>query len=265
VVPPGVDLDTFRPGGPGGRRAARRALGIDLDADLVLFVGRIQPLKAPDVLVRAVAELLARSPHRRGRLQVAVLGGPSGTGLDRPDELAKLVADLGLDDVVQFHPPAPRARLSQWYRAADLVAVPSYSESFGLVAVEAQACGTPVLAARVGGLPTAVADGESGLLVDGHDAHTWAVSLDRLLSDRPTLDRMGRKAVERAGRFSWEATVLALQEVYARAVSDHRRDVGGAVGMAVEPLTDAFRPGRSTPDDARPAVEVDLTTLAVPS
>ncbi len=263
VVPPGVDLDIFRPGGPEGRRAARRALGLDPEVDLVLFVGRIQPLKAPDVLVRAVAELLAADPQRCRRLQVAVLGGPSGTGLERPEQLQQLVGSLGLDDVVQFHPPVARARLAQWYRAADLVAVPSYSESFGLVAVEAQACGTPVLAARVGGLPTAVADGISGVLVDGHDAHTWAASLRRMLDDRRARDRMGRAAVEQAGRFSWGATVEALQEVYVRAVADHRRDVGGAVGMAVEPLPGRFVPRPATAGD--PDDVVDLTALAVPS
>lgn len=232
VVAPGVDLATFGPGGPDGRRAARLALGVPADAHLVLFVGRIQPLKAPDVLVRAVADLLARHPHRRARLQVAVLGGPSGTGLERPEELQKLVADLGLDGVVSFHPPVDRRRLAQWYRAADVVAVPSYSESFGLVAVEAQACGTPVLAARVGGLPTAVADGVSGLLVDDHDPRTWAGGLHRLLADPARLREMRRAAVVQAGRFSWQATVDALEEVYRRALADHRREVSAVPSPA---------------------------------
>lgn len=223
VVPPGVDLDVFTPGGPEGRVAARRRLGLDRDAQLLLFVGRIQPLKAPDVLVRATAELLAADPGRRGRLSVAVLGGPSGTGLERPEELQTLVNALGLSDVVRFHPPASRAVLADWYRAADLVAVPSYNESFGLVAVEAQACGTPVVAAGVGGLRTAVRDGVSGLLVDGHDPRDWAHALRGLL-DTPTRRRaMQQAAVRHAARFSWDATVEATLDVYRGALRDFSR------------------------------------------
>ncbi len=234
VVPPGVDLDVFTPGGPQGQLAARHRLGLPAGeegsgVDLVLFVGRIQALKAPDVLVRAVASLLARHPQRRSRLRLAVLGGPSGSGLDHPGELHELARGLGLDDVVEFHPPASRSRLADWYRAADVVAVPSYSESFGLVAAEAQACGTPVLAARVGGLPTAVADGVSGVLVDGHDPVRWAEELEALLADLPLRDRLSRAAVVQAGRFSWEHTVEALQQVYLSAVHDHRRDVAMVV------------------------------------
>ncbi len=225
VVPPGVDLDTFTPGGSDGRRSARRALGVDDEADLVLFVGRIQPLKGPDVLIRAVAELLARDPGRRAGLRVAVLGGASGTGLEHPEQIQNLVSDLGLDDVVAFHPPAARERLAQWYRAADVVAVPSFSESFGLVAVEAQACGVPVLAARVGGLPTVVDHGVSGLLVEDHEPATWAGELRRLLADPDGRRRMSRAAISQAARFAWQNTVEALEEVYLGAVADHRRDV----------------------------------------
>ena len=224
VVPPGVDLDVFTPGGPDGRAAARRRLGIETDADLLLFVGRIQPLKAPDVLVRAAGHLRAERARRSvvRPLRVAVVGGPSGSGLDRPEELGRLVADLGLGDVVTFHPPAPRERLADWYRAADLVTVPSYNESFGLVAVEAQACGAPVVAAAVGGLRTAVSDGVSGLLVDGHDPRDWARVLDGLLADRARRDRMSAAAVLHAGRFSWEATVDRTLEAYAESVERHR-------------------------------------------
>ena len=233
VVPPGVDLDTFSPGGPDGQAAARRRLGLPPPGpdgvDLVLFVGRIQPLKAPDVLIRAVAELLARHPQRRSRLRLAVIGGASGSGLDHPEELHQLVKGLGLDDVATFHPPVTRDLLADWYRAADLVAVPSYSESFGLVAVEAQACGTPVLAARVGGLQTAVDDGVSGVLVDGHDPARWARELHSLLADPARRQLLSRAAVQHADRFSWEHTVDSLQEVYRSAVRDHRREVGAAL------------------------------------
>jgi len=217
VVPPGVDLDVFGPDGPDGRRIARRRLGIDPDAEMLLFVGRIQPLKGPDVLVRAVARMLAERPGRRGRLVVGILGGPSGSGLDRPEELRGLVSSLGLDDVVRLHPPVPRSSLVDWYRAADLVAVPSHSESFGLVALEAQACGTPVLAARVGGLMTAVRDGVTGVLLDGHHPETWAGAMTGLLDSPQRLAGMKVAAVRHAWGFSWDATVEATLAVYAAA------------------------------------------------
>ena len=140
---------------------------------MLLFVGRIQPLKAPDLLVRATAELLREQPWRRSRLRVVVLGGPSGSGTAHPDSLADLVRSLGLQDVVRTPRRCRRAELADHYRAADVVAVPSYNESFGLVALEAQACATPVVAAAVGGLRTAVRDDAAGdgtgLLVPDHD------------------------------------------------------------------------------------------------
>jgi D-inositol-3-phosphate glycosyltransferase len=235
VVPPGVDLSTFSAGGKGSRRSARRRLGLPPDAQLLLFVGRIQPLKAPDVLVTAAAELLARNPARRSRLRVAVLGGPSGSGLDRPEELQRLAAQVGIADLVRFHPPVSRSVLADWYRAADLVAVPSYNESFGLVALEAQACATPVVAARVGGLQTAVAHGVSGLLVDGHEPGRWAQAIEALLDDEPRRHRMRSAAVAQARQFSWDVTVGATLEVYAGALADHRRRRIGALASAPGP------------------------------
>lgn len=232
VVPPGVDLSTFSPGGRGARRLARRRLGLPPDVQLLLFVGRIQPLKAPDVLLAAAARLLADDPGRRRRLRVAVLGGPSGSGLDRPEELQQLAAGLGIADLVCFHPPVSRPVLADWYRAADLVAVPSYNESFGLVATEAQACGTPVVAARVGGLRTAVDHGVSGVLVDGHGAAQWAAALGGLLDDEPRRRRMRAGAVAQARQFSWDATVEATLDVYSGALADHRRERLGALAIA---------------------------------
>ena len=135
------------------------------------------------MLLRAVAALLEREPGRRSRIVVPIVGGPSGTGLEKPQALADLAAELGLTDVVRFVPPVSQAELARWYAAATLVAVPSYNESFGLVAVEAQATGTPVVAAAVGGLTTAVRDGHSGLLVPGHDTDDWADALRRVLGD----------------------------------------------------------------------------------
>ncbi|GAB7193370.1 D-inositol-3-phosphate glycosyltransferase [Kineococcus sp. NUM-3379] len=224
VVPPGVDLATFSPGaGPDPRAAARARLGVPADAELLLFVGRIQPLKAPDVLVRAAAHLLARRPQRRGRLLVAVLGGLSGTGRNRPHALADLAREAGLGDVLRVQPPVARAELAEWYRAADLVAVPSYSESFGLVALEAQACGTPVVAASVGGLRTAVADGVSGVLVGSHDPAEWAVCLEALLEDPARRARLATGAVRHAAGFGWRATAEATAEVYREVVRGRRR------------------------------------------
>src|SRR4051812_2965099 len=177
VVEPGVDLDRFR---PGSRAQARHRFGFPLDAHVVAFVGRIQPLKAPDVMLRAAAELRERDPEAGNPLVVAVGGGPRCSGLERPAALIELAADLGISDAVRFLPPQAGDDLADLYRAADLVAVPSHNESFGLVALEAQACGTPVVAAAVGGLVTAVRDGISGVLVDTHDPVDWARVVDGL-------------------------------------------------------------------------------------
>jgi D-inositol-3-phosphate glycosyltransferase len=196
VVNPGVDLQTFS---PGDRQSARSALGVPQDRLLVLFVGRIQPLKAPDLLIRAVARIVQENPFLRDRLLAVICGGTSG---DQTENLPELAAGLGIADLVRFEPPTGQAKLADWYRAADVLAVPSRSESFGLVAVEAQACGTPVLAAAVGGLHTAVADGISGRLVDGHDPAVWAQHLADLLLSPADRNQFGAGAVKHAQNFS---------------------------------------------------------------
>jgi len=217
VVHPGVDLGFFT---PGDQLAARAALGLPEAGRIVAFVGRIQPLKAPDVLLRAAALL----SEATGPVRVLIAGGPSGRGLGA-GSLRELAAQLGIADRVDFLPPQSRERLVDVYRAADLVAVPSYSESFGLVAVEAQACGTPVVAAAVGGLPVAVADGRSGTLVAGHDPEDWAAALSELLAADP--GPLRRAAIAHARGFSWDNTVDALLASYRRALADygsaHRR------------------------------------------
>ncbi|MGC9670142.1 D-inositol-3-phosphate glycosyltransferase [Planosporangium sp. 12N6] len=226
VVEPGVDLDRFCPPPAGGaeaaRLAARRRFDLPPDAYVVAFVGRIQPLKAPDVLLRAVAELRARDPETARKLVVAVCGGPSGTGLQRPEALIELAADLGISDSVRFLPPQPGDALAELYRAADLVAVPSFNESFGLVALEAQACGTPVVAAAVGGLVTAVRDGVSGVLVDGHDPADWATVIGGLLRAPGERDRLAGGAAAHARNFSWNRTACGLLAVYREALGEHR-------------------------------------------
>ncbi|ABD09842.1 D-inositol-3-phosphate glycosyltransferase [Frankia sp. CcI156] len=216
VVAPGVDLEVFR---PGDMAQSRARVGVDPADDLLLFVGRIQPLKAPDLLLRAAAELLRRDPARRSRLTVAVVGGPSGSGLEQPDALVKLAAYLGISDRVRFQPPAPQQELVHWYRAATAVVVPSHSESFGLVALEAQACGTPVVAAAVGGLRTAVADGVSGLLVSGRTPAVYADALDRLLRQPRWRARLSAGAVAWAGGFGWSATAHGVLRSYRHALS----------------------------------------------
>jgi D-inositol-3-phosphate glycosyltransferase len=214
VVPPGVDLVRFA---PGSRAAARRAVGIAADAVVLLFVGRIQPLKAPDVLLHAAARLLADDPGLRDRLLVHVVGAPSGSGLDAPEQLQKLAGDLGIADVVRFSPPQPPEVLADHYRAADVTVVPSHNESFGLVALEAQACGTPVVAAAVGGLRTAVRDGVSGVLVDGHDPADYAAAVREVLARRELLSAGARR---HAAQFSWERTADSLVVAYATAAED---------------------------------------------
>lgn len=216
VVHPGVDLATFS---PGDRAAARAELGLRPDAHVLLFVGRIQPLKAPDVLLRAVARMVQEDPSRRRDLVVAVCGGPSGSGREQPTALADLAAALGICAIVRFEPPTDRARLAQWYRAADATVVPSYSESFGLVAIESQACGTPVVAASVGGLRTAVADGRSGLLVATHDPADWARALERMSTRERALLASGARG--HAEGFSWDATAQGLIDSYSRAIGEH--------------------------------------------
>jgi D-inositol-3-phosphate glycosyltransferase len=152
-------------------------------------------------------------------LVVAICGGPSGSGLERPDALVTLVEQLGVSDVVKFVPPTSRAELVEWFQAASVCVVPSYSESFGLVAIEAQACGTPVIAARVGGLPTAVRDGISGVLVDGHEAATWADSIIDVVTNEQLRAKLSAGAIDHASHFGWEDTTDKLIAVYNEAVT----------------------------------------------
>ncbi|MEO9238132.1 MAG: D-inositol-3-phosphate glycosyltransferase, partial [Jatrophihabitantaceae bacterium] len=228
VIPPGVDLQTFRPADP---LAARARLSVAADALVLLFVGRLQPLKAPDVLIRAAAELVATDADYARRLQVIVVGAPSGTGLTDPQALVTLAAELGIADRVRFEPPADRATLADFYAAADLTVVPSHNESFGLVALESQACATPVVAAAVGGLPTAVADGRTGRLVSGHRSADWANALSGLLADPGQRARLAVAARAHAEQFSWRHTADGLLVAYRDAIAEF--DALAATGSGV--------------------------------
>jgi D-inositol-3-phosphate glycosyltransferase len=223
VVSPGVDLYTFTPGE--SRGVARAHIGQPADALVVSFVGRIQPHKGPEVLIRATSELVKHTPLLRHRLIVNIVGGASGANTEEVDRLKELTTWLAIDDVVRFTPPVPREELPQWYRAADLVIVPSYSESFGLVALEAQACGTPVVATAVGGLRTAVADGISGVLVDGHDPKAWSSVISRLLQEPQRRVLLSMGAVEHASHFGWDVTARGTLDIYDLVISDLRKSL----------------------------------------
>ena len=224
VVHPGVDLSTFNDIGKAG---ARKRLGLPADGPLITFVGRIQPLKAPDVMLRAVAVLLERRPELRSSLTVAVVGGPSGSGLERPDSLVRLAEELGIDRQVRFVPPVAQDELVDWYAASTLVCVPSYNESFGLVAIEAQATGTPVVAAAVGGLTTAVRNDYSGLLVDDHEPASYAAAFERVLLEPGLRDRLAAGAEQQAQQFGWDRTADMMLGVYAEAQHKMRADLTG--------------------------------------
>jgi D-inositol-3-phosphate glycosyltransferase len=227
TVSPGADLSVFHPGGPQAALAARRRLGVAPDAALLLFVGRVQPLKGPDVALEATARLLADEPGLRETLQVVFVGGPSGRS-ERADpyRMRELAARLGISDVVRFEPPCPQEELAQWYRAATVMLAPSHSESFGLVALEAQACGTPVVAASVGGLRTVVRDGDSGVLVDGHDPADWARAIRPLLLAPGRLRALSAGARRHASAFGWSATVDQLARVYTGVMDEVTARVG---------------------------------------
>jgi D-inositol-3-phosphate glycosyltransferase len=217
VVAPGVDLQTFSPGI--GKSAARVKLNIAPDAIMLTFVGRIQPHKGPDVLLRAAAEMVSHSPYLRAKLAVVIMGGASGSGLNELEKLKTLAKFLKIEDVTHFVDPASRENLPDWYRASDLVCVPSYSESFGLVALEAQACGTPVVATAIGGLRTAVSDGISGSLVDGHDPKAWSAVISRLIAEPQRRLLLSMGAVEHASHFGWENTARKTLDVYDWALT----------------------------------------------
>lgn len=206
--PPGISHQVFHPGDQG---AARARLGLG-DNPLIVFVGRIQPLKGVDIALEAIARARTWIPD----LCLLVVGGPSGIeGHAEANRLRRRAAQVDLEGAVRFLPAQPHDQLADFYRAADAVICPSRSESFGLVAVEAQACATPVIAANVGGLAFGVVHEESGLLIDGWDADDYAEAIRRLLSERGLARLLSEGARERARIFTWQAATDRLFELYA--------------------------------------------------
>ncbi len=208
IVPPGVDHEIFHPVTRIQRAAERRSLGLG-SGPALLFAGRIQPLKGVDLAVEALAEL-----HDPGAT-LLVVGGPSGPDGDAElDRLHELVTKLELDGQVRFVPPQSHAALARYYRAVDVTLVPSHSESFGLVALEAAACGTPVVAAAVGGLCSLVDDGATGFLVDSRDPVDYAAPIARLLSDPGLAVEIAARAEAAARRDAWSMTAARLRRLY---------------------------------------------------
>jgi D-inositol-3-phosphate glycosyltransferase len=213
IVPPGVDHAFF---GPGHRPQARRALGLPLDGRLLLFVGRIQPLKRADVAIEALAELRDGTDADGGEpYRLVVVGGPSGPHGEKSLRRLEDVADArGVREFVHFIEPQPHELLSSYYRAADVCLVPSRSESFGLVALEAAACGTPVVASAVGGLTTLVDHGHTGFLVEEPDPHAFAAAVRRVFAAPLQPERLSTASVLRARLYTWRAAAATLVELH---------------------------------------------------
>jgi D-inositol-3-phosphate glycosyltransferase len=209
IVPPGVIHAFFSPGDRAGARVAVPQIG-PADGPVLLFVGRIQPLKGLDVAVRALAELDDPTAV------LVVVGGASGVdGRREVERVEKLAAALGVSDRVRFSAPQPHHMLSTFYRAADVVLVPSRSESFGLVAREAAACGTPVVAAAVGGLRTLVDHGRTGFLVEGRDPTVYAAYAEQILTNPPLAATLSAQAAQRARTYTWSTAAGRLRRIYS--------------------------------------------------
>jgi len=213
LVPPGVDHAFFSPGDPAGARVALARLDLG-SGPVLLFVGRIQPLKGLDVAVRALAAL------GRPDARLVVVGGASGAGGSAEvDRIDKLVAELGVGDQLRMVEPVPHHLLSTYYRAADVVLVPSRSESFGLVALEAAACGTPVVASAVGGLRTLVEHGRTGFLVEGRDPDVFASYAEQILGSPSMAAGLSRHTAQRARDYTWSTAAGRLRRVYGDLTS----------------------------------------------
>jgi D-inositol-3-phosphate glycosyltransferase len=210
VVPGGVDLDRFR---TRDKISARWRLGFDPNRKLVLYVGRLDPFKGPELLLHVLHELSSSD-----NTHLVVVGG-EGEGDSEANRLRLLAAELGITSMVHWQSAIPQDELADYYNAADVLAMPSYHESFGFVALEAMACGTPVVAARVGALRSLVLDGRTGCLVPDHEAATWASCLEDVLGDVELRRQLGQGAQEWARQFPWSRVALQMLDVYGLALA----------------------------------------------
>jgi len=217
VVPCGVDLGLFHPIPP---EEAKRALGLPSSRRIILFVGRIEPLKGIDTLLRAMALVAPQIPHWREDLSVIIIGGAPGAGVDRVNaELARLErlrAELGIEDLITFQGAEVQDTLTYYYSAAEMVVMPSHYESFGMVALEAMACGTPVVGSRVGGLAFSIQDGQTGYLVPERDPEALAARIRLLLHDGDLRQQLGRRAAQWAGRYGWPVVADQIVDLYGQ-------------------------------------------------
>ena len=233
VARPGVDHALYA---PDSQSEARERLGFAADEAIVLYVGRMQFIKGTDVAVDALAELRERNPHLASRTRGILLGAASGAGVEagggavRPSStyLQELTTAIASEPSVEVRPPVPSHVLVDYYRAADVLIVPSRSESFGLVAAEAAASGLPAIASAVGGLPEIVEHGHSGLLIADHNPHHWATAIETLLIDTDLRAELAGHAVDRAERFDWGRTIAAVLEALP--------ETSGAASRPSEPL-----------------------------
>lgn len=229
IARPGVDHCLYR---PAAKSAARQRLGLPDDEAIVLYVGRMQFIKGTDVAVDSLADLRRRNPHLASRTRGILLGAVSGVdaggtarsasplpGSGSSSYLRQLTTAISAEPSVEVRPPVPAHVLVDYYRAADVLIVPSRSESFGLVAAEAAASGLPAIASAVGGLPEIVEHGHSGLLIADHNPHHWATAIETLLSDEHFRAELGAHGVERADRFDWGRTVAAVLDALPAAAA----------------------------------------------
>lgn len=222
VIPLGVDLVQFS---PGDRAASRAAVGIPDDERVILAVGRIEPLKGLDVLIQSLASMSGPASEQ-ARVTLYIIGGDDRA---RPelDRLATVARQHGVTERVRFLGPRPHEELPHYYRAADVVAVPSFYESFGLVAVEAMACGTPVVASRVGGLASTIVDGRTGYLIPWRCPEPFAEKFDLLFANaelRRALGAAARRRMEES--YSWSGVAERVAQLYEELIGD--RAVGAA-------------------------------------
>jgi D-inositol-3-phosphate glycosyltransferase len=218
VVPCGVDLNLFR---PIPQDEAKQVLGLPLQRCVILFVGRIEPLKGIDTLLRAIALIAPEMPCWRDELSVIIIGGAPGAGIEEVNaELARLErlrSELGIKDLVTFQGATDQDTLSYYYSAAEMVVMPSHYESFGMVALEAMSCSTPVVASRVGGLAFSVQDGQTGFLVPDGDAEAMAGRIRLLLKDHDLRHQLGQQAARWAQRFGWPSIANQIVDLYEQA------------------------------------------------